>query len=72
MINNPNPLQIARAAKNLLDNDDFNMLMSYRAQVLTVETMSLYEKDQILATHQEYRGVKDFYEWIATVAEANE
>jgi hypothetical protein len=65
------PEEMERAAKFLLDNQDFNMLCSIRMSDLARETMSLTEKDEVMAAHTDYKGVEDFVNWLEVVKEGN-
>lgn len=58
------PNELVRAAKNLLDNNDFNVLLRYRLKDLEEQVLTASEPNEVLEAHREYSQLRDFAEWI--------
>lgn len=65
------PEELERAAKILLDNQEFNMLSSIRMSELARETMSLSDRDEVMAAHTDYKGVEEFINWLEVVRDGD-
>lgn len=63
------PEELARQAKNLLDNPDFLSIIGSRSKLLMNETMSYSQDNEVLAAHREFKALEDFYEWVQYAAE---
>ena len=63
------PPHLKEAAKNLLDNEDFTMLIQYRASELQTDVLDSIEQTEVLNAHQEYNHLKGFGEWIKMLGE---
>ena len=63
------PQEVCRAANNLLDNNDFNVLLSYKAQNLMQEVMQYEQSDEVLEAHREYKALEKLKDWIVYAAE---
>ena len=64
------PHELTLAAKNLLDNNDFHVLLRYRLSDLEQAVLSSDEPAMILDTHKEYSHIKDFASWIEMLGKA--
>lgn len=58
------PPQIVEAAKNLLDNQAFAVLLKYRLAELQAEIMNTDDDKEIIAVHKEHADIRGFAEWI--------
>jgi hypothetical protein len=63
------PPQVTQAAKNLLDNNDFRVLLSTRLEELKEDIVNSSEGSMILDSHAELTHVKQFAEWISHIGE---
>lgn len=64
------PHELVMAAKNLLDNHDFTVLLQYRLSDLEQTVLSSDEPAMILDAHKEYSHIKDFASWIEMLGKA--
>lgn len=64
------PINVAQAAKNLLDNEDLKLVLSYKLAELTDDVLESTEDKDVLAAKQEYTHIYDFGDWIATIGKA--
>ena len=64
------PPELVAAAKKILDNRDFSMLLLQRVADLTEDVVESSDRDQILEAHTELTNIKQFGEWIAMLGEA--
>ena len=58
------PPELKEAAKNLLDNQDFAVLLKYRMAEIQRDIMDSDQPQQILDAHNEHAHVRGFAEWI--------
>lgn len=65
------PPQIKAAAKNLLDNEDFRVLINTRIAELREDIEESLEEKQILLAHSELNNIKAFGQWIEHIGEDN-
>lgn len=63
------PNDVAMAAKILLDNHEFRMVMSFKRQELAQEVMQYAIPDEVLEAHGEYKSLERFTEWLQYAAE---
>ena len=66
---NAYPPQLIQAAKNLLDNQDFTMLLQHKVKELREDVEMSTETNDILRAHTELNNVKDFAQWIEHIGE---
>lgn len=64
----PTPQELAQAANNMLDNPDLHMLLLYRCEEVKEDMASCVDPKEVMAAHAEYNSLKDFGQWIATLA----
>lgn len=62
------PRQVTTAAKNLLDNEDFSVIVQTRLKELQHDVLYSDDKDDILKAHSAYSATRDFFEWIDMLA----
>lgn len=63
------PPEMKAAAKNLLDNEDFHMLINAKVAELRQDMEMSLEDKQILEAHTALGNVKEFGEWIEHIGE---
>lgn len=61
-------IKLQMAAKKLLDNEDYSVLLKGRMNELTQETMSGVDDREILAAHREYHALGAFIHWVSLMA----
>ena len=66
---NAYPPALKEAAKNLLDNPDFSVLLKYRVNEIREDLEFSTETAEILKAHSELNTIKDFAHWIEHIGE---
>ena len=61
------PEEILLAARRLLRNEDFKLLINHRMAFLGTEALSSTEPADVLKAHSEYSLLRDFGEWIEMI-----
>lgn len=59
---------IARAAKNMLDNEDFAMLVSTKVGSLRNDVLNSPGGDALAEAHSEYAALMAFVEWVESAS----
>ena len=65
------PPQLKQAAKNLLDNQDFHVILHTRIAEIREDIEQQMESNEILKSHAELNNIKDFAQWIEHLGEGN-
>ena len=65
------PPQLKQAAKNLLDNQDFRVILTTRITEIREDIEQQMESNEILKSHAELNNIKDFAQWIEHLGEGN-
>jgi len=65
------PPQLKQAAKNLLDNQDFRVILTTRIAEIREDIEQQMESNEILKSHAELNNIKDFAQWIEHLGEGN-
>ena len=65
------PPQLKQAAKNLLDNQDFRVILTTRIAEIREDIEQHMESNEILKSHAELNNIKDFAQWIEHLGEGN-
>jgi len=65
------PPQLKQAAKNLLDNQDFRVILTTRITEIREDIEQQMESNEILKSHAELNNIKDFAQWIERLGEGN-
>ena len=58
------PPELQRAAKNLLDNNDFTVLFTSRMSYLERAVLDATDEKELLEAHAEYAQLRSFGEWV--------
>lgn len=62
------PKEVRQAAKIMLDNEPFNVLMSHYMNYLGLEVLHSVGDKEVLQAHTEYQAITAFGEWITAEA----
>ena len=65
------PPQLKQAAKNLLDNQDFRVILTTRIAEIREDVEQQMDSNEILRSHAELNNIKDFAQWIEHLGEGN-
>lgn len=63
------PQPLTEIASRLLENDDFQTMITYRLNELSDEVLETVEPQAILEAHRERLDIKSFAEWIKHVSD---